>query len=74
MIIAHLIYDKRSLLACSQTCYSWYIATVPHLHHALIIPPPYYHWRALDEFMWSKPLRDMHKLGLLPLVKSSRST
>ena len=29
------IRDTRALLACSMTCYSWYIAAVPHLHHTL---------------------------------------
>jgi hypothetical protein len=67
MIIVHLIYDTRSLLACSLTCYSWYIATVPHLHHTLITPA--YHWSMNKKFMWPKPLRNMHKLGLLSLVK-----
>ena len=38
MIIAHLIYDTRSLLACSLTCYSWYIATVPHLSKRIRVP------------------------------------
>ena len=35
IIIAHLIYNKLSLLTCSLTCRSWYIATVPHIHHTL---------------------------------------
>ncbi|KAF9643564.1 hypothetical protein BDM02DRAFT_3123277 [Thelephora ganbajun] len=67
MIIAHLIYDKRSLLACSLTCYSWYIAAVHHLHHTLIAQylfPPIY-----PNLRWPKPLREADKLGLLPLVK-----
>ena len=33
MIIFHLIYNKYSRLAYSMTCYSWYIAAVPRLHH-----------------------------------------
>ena len=67
MIIAHLIYNKRSLLACSLTCYSWYIVAVPHLHYTLVTltDPPHMSSR----LKWPKPLRDMHKLGLLPLVK-----
>ena len=36
IITVHLTYDRRSLLACSLTCYSWHIVTVPHLHHTLI--------------------------------------
>ena len=67
MIITHLVYDRHSLLACSLTCYSWYIAAVPHLHHTLITPG--YFWHTGEKFMWSKPLWNMHKLGLLPLVK-----
>ena len=68
MIVAHLIYDKRSLLACSLTCYSWYIAAVPHLHRTLITPT--YDASMEEKFKWSKPLRNMHRLGLLPLVNS----
>ena len=68
MIIAHLIYDRRSLLACSLTCYSWYIAVVPHLHHTLITPT--YDASMREKFKWPKPLRNMHRLGLLPLVKN----
>jgi len=67
MIIVHLIYNKRSLLACSLTCYSWYIVAVPHLHHTLITLTDPRH--VSDRLKWPKPLRDMHKLGLLPLVK-----
>ncbi|KAF9642564.1 hypothetical protein BDM02DRAFT_3193019 [Thelephora ganbajun] len=67
MIIAHLIYDTRSLLACSLTCYSWYIVAVRHLHHTLIAQyrfPP-----ICPKLQWPKPLREANKLGLLPLVK-----
>ena len=66
MIIAHLIYDTSSLLACSLTCCSWYIATVPHLHHTLVATP---RGRYSTGSEWPKPLLHMHKLGLLPLVK-----
>ena len=74
MIMAHLIYETEGLLACSLTCYSWYIAAVPHLHHTLISvlskPSPYDDDRKIDwEIFWPKPLPRMHKLGLLPLVK-----
>ena len=67
MIITHLIYDTRSLRACSLTCYSWYITAVPHLHHTLITRtyPP----NSTKKPIWPRPLRTMHKLGLLPLVK-----
>ena len=67
MIVAHLIYDTHSLLACSLTCYSWYIAVVPHLHDTLISPTS----SSMNpgKFLWPKQLRCMYKLGLLPLVK-----
>ena len=65
MIIAYLIYDIRSLRACSMTCHPWYTAAVPHLHHALLVDI-----NSLDrKFQWSDPIRNMHVLGLLPLVK-----
>ena len=67
MIIAHLTYDTRSLLACSLTCYSWYIAVVLRLHRTLISPT--YRCSRNKKFGWPKPLLYMHKLGLLPLVK-----
>ena len=66
-IIAHLAYDTSSLLACSLTCYSWYITTVPHLHNSLVTP--IYPQHSDNEILWPKQLRHMHKLGLLPLVK-----
>jgi len=57
-----------SLLACSLTCYSWYLATIPHLHHTLIVPA----WSQCqdDKFKWPGPLQYFHKFGLLPLVKT----
>ena len=70
MIVAHFIYDKRSLLACSLTCYSWYIAAVPHLHHTLIALTTKDHLR--PRFIWPIPLLRRHNLGLLPLVKKLR--
>ena len=68
IIIAQLIYDIQSLRACSLTCYSWYIAAVPHLHYTFIAPIRY-NRREDPKFGWSGPLPNMHKLGLLPLVK-----
>jgi hypothetical protein len=37
MIIAQLIYDLPTLLSCSLTCCSWYLAAVPHLHTTLSV-------------------------------------
>jgi hypothetical protein len=66
-IIGHLIYDTLSLLACSLTCHSWYIASVPHLHHTLATyPQPAGLPR---KYEWPGPLQNASKLGLLPLVK-----
>jgi hypothetical protein len=67
IVIAHLIYDKHSLLACSLTCHSWYIAAAPHLHHALVTPT--YSWYLNKNLVWPRPLQAMNKLGLLPLVR-----
>jgi len=65
IIIAYLTFDTRSLRACTLTCYSWYIAAVPHLHHTLSISTD--PWG--QGFQWPDPIRYMHMLGLLPLVK-----
>jgi len=67
MIILHLIYSTRSLLACSLTCYSLYHVAVPHLHHTLITQTD--SQDRSDRPKWPKPLRNTCKLGLLPLVK-----
>ena len=64
-IISYFIYDTRSLCACTLTCYSWYIAAVPHLHYNLFINGL---WG--QKFQWPNPLRHMHTLGLLPFVKT----
>ena len=69
IIISYLIYDTPSLMACSLTCHSWYIAAVPHLHHTLTtdnrVSPDTKH-------SWPRPLKRSHKLGLLPFVKQFR--
>jgi len=65
MITTHLIHDLDTLKMCSLTCRSWYIAAVPHLHHALTLRddiPSTTHGKL-------KPLSKLHKLGLMPLVK-----
>jgi hypothetical protein len=67
MIIDHLICDSRTLLACSLTCYSWYIIVAPHIHHTLVTKT--HPWYTDTDLKWPKPLRNMHIIGLLPLVK-----
>ena len=69
MVIGHLFYDTRSLLACSLTCYSWYIASVPLLHYTLLTRPctPLFMFAPKRE--WPKPLRNASRFGLLPFVK-----
>jgi len=67
MIISYFIYDTPSLLACSLTCSTWYTVVVPRLHQTLTILMT--RWPK-KKFVWPKPLRHMHKLGLLPLVKN----
>jgi len=72
MVISNFIYDKDSLLACSMTCYSWYIAAVPYLHNTLTTEngPPL-PW--IDtKYLWPRPLQKSYELGLLPLVKRFR--
>jgi len=72
VIISHFIYDTRTLLACSLTCYPWYIAAVPYLHHSLTTDndedSPWPH----SKYYWPGPLRNSYRLGLLPLVKRFR--
>ena len=68
IIMAYLTYDTRSLHACSLICYSWYIAAVPRLHHTLTI----YTFSEDPKFLWPGPLRHVHTLGLLSLVKELR--
>jgi hypothetical protein len=71
-IVSHFIYDKRTLLACSTTCYSWYIAAVPHLHHTLTTDDEYDRHKGGEPCLWPRPLRESYNLGLLPLVKQFR--
>jgi hypothetical protein len=72
LIISHLIHDKRTLLACSMTSYSWYIAAVPHLHHTLTTDNDPLSNGANGKYLWPRPLRKSYNLGLLPLVKQLR--
>ena len=71
IITSYFIYDTRSLLACSLTCYSWYIAVVPHLHHTLTTKDDPI-WPADRNHPWPRPLKKSYELGLLPLVKRFR--
>jgi hypothetical protein len=71
-IISHFTHDKRTLLVCSTTCYSWYIAAVSHIHHTLTTDSNSLRDESGEEGFWPKPLRRSHKLGLLPLVKRLR--
>ena len=65
MIIAHFVYDNRSLLACSLTSRSWYRAAFPHLHRNLITRTD----SPLNKkTKWPKPLRMASKHGLLPCI------
>ena len=68
MIVSYLIYDIHTLLACSMTCHSWYIAAVPHLHHSLTVADEVLPLRN-RELLWPTPLQNSYELGLLPLVK-----
>lgn len=67
MIISHLVYNTRNLLACSLTCYSWYIASVPHLHRTLVALTGRQVYTSM--YNWPKPLQNTSRLGLLPFVK-----
>ena len=65
ILIADLWDDVPSLKAFSATCYSWYLAAAPHLHHTLTLED-----RPLDLSRAElKPLAKLHKMNLLPFVK-----
>ena len=71
IIIHYSIPDLDTLIACSMTCHSWYIAAVPFLHHSLTAyGTPFHSWD--KEHEWPKPLQKSYNLGLLPLVKRFR--
>ena len=73
IILSCFIYDTPTLIACSLTCYSWYIATVSHLHHSLTTDnAPYPNWREKKYQTWPLPLKRSYELGLLPFVKRFR--
>ena len=57
--------DLASIKAFSATCYSWYLAAAPRLHHALTLEE-----RTLNPARAElRPLTKLHKLNLLPFVK-----
>jgi hypothetical protein len=64
LIIDHLIHDLQTLKACSLTCYSWYLAAVPHIHHTFVLRG--------DRRGGLKPLSAHYALGLLSFVKDIR--
>jgi hypothetical protein len=68
MIIAHIAHDLDTLKACSMTCRSWYITAIPHLHHTLILR------RSTPGIPGGelKPLSELRRLGLTPLIKEIR--
>jgi len=68
MFITYLKYDTPSLRACTMTCYSWYMAAVPHLHRTLTVNVD--PWDR--KHRWPSPILYMHMHGSLPLVKEFR--
>lgn len=57
--------DTHRLKAFSLTCYSWYLAAVPHLHHTLTLEDKHSDPSRAD----LRPLAKLHKMDLLPFVK-----
>jgi hypothetical protein len=68
MIVAHLIYDTHSLLACSLTSRFWYLAAVPHLHRTLTVQISDYIPGRPHRTEWPRPLQAGSDHGWLPLV------
>jgi hypothetical protein len=69
--ISYLVYNTDALLACSLTCYWWYIATLRHLHRSLATDDQLFS-KGVNRYQWPTPLRQSHDLGLLPLVERFR--
>ncbi|KAF9786164.1 hypothetical protein BJ322DRAFT_772528 [Thelephora terrestris] len=70
-VLSYFIDDISTLLACSLTCRSWYIATIRDLHHSLTTDHD--SLAPMDKRrLWPVPLKKMYELGLLPLVKRFR--
>ena len=61
MIIVHLINDIPTLKACSLTCYSWYIITLPYIHHTFVLRG------TRTESL--RALSNRHAQGLTPFTK-----
>lgn len=61
--MVQLVDDIPTLKACSLTCYSWYIAALPCIHHTLVL-------RNRNGAL--KALSNLHALGLLPFTKEVR--
>jgi hypothetical protein len=70
-ILSYFIYDINSLLACSLTCRSWYIATISHLHYSLTTDEAGYSPKDRLSW-WPVPLKKMYEFDLLRLVKRLR--
>jgi hypothetical protein len=65
VIVADLGDDILTLKGFSLTCYSWYIAAVPHLHRTVTLED-----RPVDVNRAElKPLAKLHKMELLPFTK-----
>ena len=68
IVVAEVADDLFCLKSFSATCYSWYLAAVPHLHHTLTLEE-----RPFDQTRAElKPLARLHKMDLLPFVKKLR--
>ena len=64
MIIAHVPPDTPTLKACSRTCRSWYIVTLPHPRHTVTL-----YRRSMDRTRDGLvPLQKLKKMGLLPFI------
>ena len=64
MIMGHLIHNSSALRSCLLTCYSWYMAAAPQLHHNFTI------YASQRDSRWLRYIRHKHTLGLLPLVNT----
>jgi hypothetical protein len=76
-ILSYFVDDKRTLIVCSLTCRSWYLATVRHLHYSLTtdddcLAECWWPGPLGKKYWWPGPLGKKYELGLLPLVKRFR--